>query len=174
MNMLLHGIDTQWIPQTYNIQMIFNSQISNENRRISLNHALEMLGERALDAHDAHDALNDAKNTASICRHLDMEKGIAEYPSLLIRERGMHNSKERSESAATYSSITEILEDPRQRKFFCPICGNPAECTEFVGAKQKYRSSIGECESGHKILVRFNFEAWPDGMLTVKRRFVET
>lgn len=33
-NMLLHEISTEWIPRSYNIQVIFDNQITKENRQI--------------------------------------------------------------------------------------------------------------------------------------------
>lgn len=55
-NMVLHKLDTALIPNTYNIQVIFDNQITQEKRQVSLSYAMEKLGEPALEAHDAlHD-----------------------------------------------------------------------------------------------------------------------
>lgn len=170
-NLAVHKLNPEQIPKTYDIQRIFDSQISKENRKISLERAMEKVGEPALAAHDA---LNDAQNAASVCRHIDIKKGISEYGELSTAKRAAKSrEKERDAAEKTYSSVEEILGDEEQRRFFCPRCGKPAECRDFYGTKQKWRSSIAECENGHKILVRFNFQEWPDGKLSVKRKFCE-
>ena len=78
-NMVLHKMDTSWVPSTYNIQVIFDNQITKEKRQVSLSYAMERIGEPALEAHDA---LHDARNTVCVCLHLDMVKGLAEYAEL--------------------------------------------------------------------------------------------
>ena len=79
-NMLLHRLDTGWIPKAYDLQVIFDDQIAGKNRQTSLTDAVQMVGENALEAHDA---LNDARNTARVCLHLDINRGLSEY-----KERG--------------------------------------------------------------------------------------
>lgn len=76
-NMLLYRLDPAVLPLTYNIQLIFNAQITHENNQCGLSKAMEMVGEPELTAHDA---LHDAMNTYRICEHLDMQKGLSEYP----------------------------------------------------------------------------------------------
>ena len=75
-NLLLHRLDANWIPAHYNLQNIFDAQITNEKKQFSLSYALEAVEEKALEAHDA---FNDALSTYFVCRHLDMERGLREY-----------------------------------------------------------------------------------------------
>lgn len=82
-NMLLHGLDTDWIPVHYNLQNIFDAQVTKEKKQFSLAYALEKFQESPLDAHDA---FNDAVCTYFVCRHLDMERGLREYSACVPGE----------------------------------------------------------------------------------------
>ncbi|MDY4755302.1 MAG: 3'-5' exonuclease, partial [Candidatus Faecousia sp.] len=82
-NMLLHGIDISDLPDTYDLQRIFCKEIMRFSRRMSLDDALKVLGEKG---DTAHDALNDSKNTALVCNHLDLEEYAGEYVSRAFAE----------------------------------------------------------------------------------------
>lgn len=154
-NMLLHELDIEWIPDTYNIQVIFDDQITKENRQVSLLYAMGKIGEPALDAHDA---LNDARNTACVCLHLDMVRGLAEYADLQKRMNCYgRNAAERSRAAKTYTARDEALKDPELFNFSCPECGEDAVCTEFVRQNTDKFISIGRCNNGDELFVRFRF-----------------
>lgn len=115
-NMVLHKLDTAWIPSTYNIQVIFDNQITQEKRQVSLSYAMEKIGEPALEAHDA---LHDARNTVCVCLHLDMVKGLAEYAELqkqMTYYRDLH--MDRSESTKTYGEQGQIHQHRRHQGLF--------------------------------------------------------
>ena len=78
-NLALHELDPARLPKSYNLQVIFDNQITGTNQQISLEKAMECVEEPALESHDA---LNDAKNTAKLCLHLDMKRGFSEYSVL--------------------------------------------------------------------------------------------
>lgn len=170
-NMLLHEIDTEWLPNTYDVQLIFDHQIAKENRQVSLSDAMEKVGESALEAHDA---LNDARNTACICLHLDMVKGLGEYATLQKQMKcyGSH-AKGRSQSAKAYSTREEALGDPEQIRFFCPTCGADVECTGFVRQNSDKFICVGKCENGDELFVRFKFTKCSDGTFGVARILYE-
>ena len=75
-NMLYHGMGIENLPKCYDIQMMFDDQISENDRDMSLAYALWKLG---IDPEDAHDALNDARNTVEVFRKLDLKDGLKEY-----------------------------------------------------------------------------------------------
>jgi len=77
-NMRLHGFNTDKLPVTYNIQRLFNAQITHENNQCTLSKALELLGEE--ETLTAHDALHDAVNTYRVLTHLAMTEGLRDYP----------------------------------------------------------------------------------------------
>lgn len=170
-NMILHEMDLEWLPNTYNIQVIFDDQVSKKKRQISLSDAMEKLGEPALEAHDA---LNDAKNTVCVCLHLDMVKGIAEYATLQKQMRCYGSYvKERSQSTRTYTTKTEALNDPALINFYCPSCGSNVMCVDFVRQNSDKFVCIGKCENGDELFVRFKFTKWPDGKYSVSRILYE-
>ncbi len=73
-NLMFHGLDSSWLPVSYNIQMIFAQQVNLERRQYSLAFALEHF-EIEIDER-LHDALNDAEYTAMVCEKLELEEGI--------------------------------------------------------------------------------------------------
>ena len=170
-NMILHEMNLDWLPNTYNLQVIFDDQIAKEKRQISLSDAMERLGEPALEAHDA---LNDAKNTACVCLRLDMVKGLAEYTALQ-KQMNCCGSQvlERSRPARYYSTKAEALNDPELTKFFCPTCGANVQCVGFVRQNSDKFVCVGQCENGDELFVRFKFTKWPDGKYSVARILYE-
>lgn len=170
-NMVLHKLDTEWIPNTYNIQVIFYDQITQEKKQASLSFAMEKIGEPALESHDA---LHDARNTVCICLHLDMVKGLAEYTKLLkqmTNYRSLH--MDRSESAKTYETKEEALSDPELTQFYCPKCGGIVTCVDIVKQNSNKSIAIGKCENGDELFVRFKITRWDDGRLSVARILYE-
>lgn len=170
-NLLLHNLDTEWLPRAYDLQIIFDSQITNENRQVSLLDAMEQVGEPALVAHDA---LNDARNTVSVCIHLNMEKGLAEYEAL---EQQMHaartDAKDNSLILQTYASREEALEDPEVLHFFCPLCGGNVTCEGLVQQNSDKCICIGKCENGEELFVRLRFRKQQDERFNVSRIIYE-
>lgn len=175
-NMILHNLNTEWIPSSYNIQVIFDDQITKEKRQVSLSYAMKRIGEPALEAHDA---LNDAKNTVCICLHLDMAKGLAEYAILQEQMKSYkshtytRHTKERSPSTRVYSTRAAALNDPKLIRFFCPICGSHVKCVDIVRQNSDKFICIGKCENGDELFVRFKFTKWSDGKFSVSRILYE-
>lgn len=166
-NMILHGLDTGWIPDTYNIQVIFDNQVTKENRQVSLLYAMDKIGEPALDAHDA---LNDARNTAVVCLHLDMEKGLADYIALQKKLNCYgRRAAERNRSGKTYESKNEAFMDPELLRFVCPECGMNAECTGIVKQNTNKFICIGRCSNGDEMFVRLRFTKRADDCFSVSR-----
>lgn len=164
-NMILHGIDTKWIPPAYNLQVIFDSQITHMHRQIALTAALELLNETG---GDAHNALNDAKNTAIVCRHLNLSEGIASYETIAA---DFLSDAELCEGE--YTSRKEALEDKRVTEFECPVCGKKAVCRKYVRQNASKLISICSCEDGHELFVRYKFSKNAEGLTIVKRAAYE-
>ena len=83
-NMILHGIDVSDLPECYDIQRIFSREIMHGETRYSLDTALTLLKEKG---DTSHDALHDARNTAKVCDHLDLEEYLHEYTSKVFAEK---------------------------------------------------------------------------------------
>lgn len=77
-NLEIHNIKCD-LPKIYNLQKIFNNQISKERRQYSLSTAVNMVGE---EEYSHHDALNDALSTYNISKHLDLKSGIKNYSAI--------------------------------------------------------------------------------------------
>lgn len=164
-NLTLHSIDTSRIPQCYNLQIIFDAQITKEHRQVALGRALETLNEVG---EDAHNALNDAKNTAIVCRHLDMVEGIKNYEELTVQFH-TPNAAECDSSENTYQTKKEALKDRELTEFECPVCKKRAVCFGFVRQNSDKTLAIAQCETGKEFFVRFKFARQSDGRIRVKR-----
>ena len=75
-NMLYHGLEIDGLPRCFDIQPMFSDQIMDEDRNYALTYALWKLG---ITPAIAHDALNDALNTAEVLRKLDLSEGLDDY-----------------------------------------------------------------------------------------------
>ena len=77
-NMLYHEIDIDDLPACYDIQPMFDDQISMNERNMALNYAIWKLGIKVSGDH-LHDALCDAIETAEVMRKLDLSEGLDDY-----------------------------------------------------------------------------------------------
>lgn len=145
-NMNLYQLDTTWIPKVYDVQMIFGDQMEKRRNPISLSNAMKELGESELEAHDA---LNDAKNTVRICSHLDMKKAFEVYEAIQFR---MNMSE--SYTGKRYASRTEAGEDPDHLCFMHPGCDERIICTNLVRQNGEKWITIGQSETGKEFFVR--------------------
>ncbi len=76
-NLIIHEMDYDWIPETFDAQLMFDFQETMDNRNYSLDYAFYYFG---LRGGKAHDALNDARDTAAVIRMLDVQEFIQEEP----------------------------------------------------------------------------------------------
>lgn len=174
-NFRLHRMDTDWVPMAYNLQWIFNMQVSGEERQWSLQAAMEKL--ELTSELQAHDALNDARNTARICQALDMEKGMADYPAWVEAKLAKQRAKAQSKPAwleklEGYSNRRAATGDLRRRVLLCPECEGPTVQTSWVRQGDDRWMFMARCRQHGQWLV----EAWmtqqPDGTIQVERKFI--
>lgn len=170
-NMTVHKVNTEWIPDTYNLQIIFDKQHTKTNHQISLKHAMDYVSEPALEAHDA---LNDARNTAKLCSHIDMNKGLVEY-SVLAKDFNKQSTKalDSYRNGKTYTSRAEALNDNSLLSFFCPTCGMQAVCVDFIRQNSDKYICLGKCGNGEEYFIRFKFTKNADGTFCVARIIYE-
>jgi inhibitor of KinA sporulation pathway (predicted exonuclease) len=166
-NMLLHDIDTSYMPPCYNLQNIFAAQISFDTRQYSLSKAIAAVKEEPFAAHDA---LIDAKNTALLCRHLDMTRGLSEYTA---RTESKVGCVEEFVFEEPYRDVADALDDDYVVSFECPECGELIWCEKWVRKSSTILYSLASCEDGQKFVVRLGFKAVADGRVTVKRTVYE-
>lgn len=149
-NLALFSLDEDWIPEFYDLQVFFAHQIAKEKRQFALEDAIEMLGEKPFQAHDA---LCDARSTAVVCRHLDLKKGMKDYPLLAgdITSRPL----EVSEIAVAFENRGEALKELGSSPFSCPKCSGFITPEAPIPQNANKFLSLAECSGGEKYLVRF-------------------
>lgn len=140
-NMLLHGIDVSNLPDTYDLQRIFCNEIMRFSRKMSLDDALKVLGEKG-DV--AHDALNDSRNTVLVCNHLDLEEYGGEYVSRAFAEQPI---------LTAYESPRAALDAPQLRQYTCPWCGEAVTASSWLRFDREEFACSGQCSEGDEILV---------------------
>lgn len=74
-NLIMHGMDYNWIPEDFDAQIMFDVQETMADRNYSLDYAVCYFRIRG---NQAHDALNDARDTAEVIRHLNLQEFITE------------------------------------------------------------------------------------------------
>ena len=132
-NMIVHGMDLSVLPECCDIQRIFSREIMRSDTRYSLDTALAILRETG---DTAHDALNDAKNTAKICGHLELEEYLQEYVS------GIYVPQPNGRS---YTSRQQLLEDRDLLNVRCPLCGTEIRCEDWVSTGGNTFLAYGLC-----------------------------
>ena len=160
-NMVLHGIDVSDLPECYDIQRIFCREIMRGNTLYSLETALTLLKEQG---DKAHDALHDARNTAKICNHLDLDQYIGEYASKVFAEKP---------TGKKYDSRKEIFQDPFLLEFYCPWCGQPVKYEPWLAVYGGAPIAYGICPDGDEFLVQLSISRHPQGEYSVKRMIFE-
>lgn len=143
-NMRLHGIDAAELPVCYDIQRMFSREIMRENGRFSLDHALEVLGERG---DTAHDALHDARNTAKVCGHLDLDVYLEEYGAKAFAPEIANTA---------YESAEALRGDEALSGFPCPWCGAAVSCEPWLYWEKNTWTSLGACEEGDEFFVELS------------------
>lgn len=75
-NMLVYGMSIDDLPWCYDVQQMFDDQITQEGREYALSYAMWKFG---IKPQMSHDALNDAVNTAAVMKYLDLSEGLDAY-----------------------------------------------------------------------------------------------
>ena len=75
-NMLFHGMDIDHLPKCYDMQLLFDDQVTQEDRSFALSYAMWKFD---IKPQRSHDALNDALNTVEVIKRLDLSEGFEEY-----------------------------------------------------------------------------------------------
>ncbi len=148
-NMKLHSIDDSEMPKCYNLQLIFNKQITGENRQWSLSSAMEKLN-MPLDL-PCHDARNDAIYTARICSALDMQKGIASYSEPLPKEKKPPRS--RYHAIKEHLVSTKEISSEYKDSIRCPRCDLPMVINRRIRMRNRDKIFSASCPDHETFLV---------------------
>lgn len=160
-NLLAHGMDVSDLPDCCDIQRIFSREIMRGNTRYSLDTALAILKEKG---DTAHDALHDARNTAKICDHLNLEEYIGEYTAKVFAE---------IPNGVAYESRQQVREDKSLLQFTCPWCGEQVTCEPWISYMGNTFSAYGLCPQEDEFLAELRIHAHPDGNFSAKRILFE-
>ena len=160
-NLLIHQMDVTNIPVCYDIQRIFSREIMRGDTRYSLETALSILKERG---DTSHDALHDARNTAKICAHLDLDVYLEEYASRVFAEQP---------SPIIYDTRQALRGDLALRQFLCPWCGEPVTCEPWLSYQGNTFAGYGMCPQEDEFLVELSVIKRPDGRYSAKRIIYE-
>lgn len=140
-NMLLYGIDVSNLPDTYDLQRIFCNEIMRIPRKMALDDALKVLNEKG---DIAHDALNDSRNTALVCGHLNLEEYGGEYVSRAFAEQPI---------LTVYESAHAALADEALRQYRCPWCGETVTAEGWLPLNREEFMACGACAEGDELLL---------------------
>ncbi len=160
-NMLLHGIDISDLPDTYDLQRIFCKEIMRFSRRMSLDDALKVLGEKG---DTAHDALNDSKNTALVCNHLDLEEYAGEYVSRAFAEPPLK---------MVFDSPWAALASLELRQLNCPWCGQSIQAAPWLSMDHQEYISMASCDQGDELLISLELISTGSNRFHPRRVFYE-
>ena len=75
-NMLFFGMDIDGLADCYDVQVMFDDQVTQDDRSFALSYAMWKFG---IKPEYTHDALNDAINTVEVMKRLDFSEGLAGY-----------------------------------------------------------------------------------------------
>lgn len=74
-NLIMHNMDTSWIPEPFDAQLMFDDLETMADRCFSLDYAVVYF---RIKGNKGHDALNDARDTAAVIRNMDVATWIEE------------------------------------------------------------------------------------------------
>ena len=80
-NLCFYGLGTAWTDRNYNLQIMFHQQHDPDSPMRGLSSAVEFF---QIETEDSYlDGLADAAYTAEVAKHIDIPRGIEEYPEYL-------------------------------------------------------------------------------------------
>ena len=166
--MIIHQIEIPSIVYWCDLQRIFSCEIMRDEKKWSLENAVDTLG---LPKERAHDALHDARNTYTICTRVDIPMFVDEYHLSYVgyekdKLAGMMDGK-------VYSNIEELLKDESFASIICPFCGEKIAFGETVFYSEKSFFRYGKCQEGDEFLGRYRINRQHDETLLGKRLIYE-
>ncbi len=165
-NLIINGVGTEWLPKYYNLVVMFNDQVSGETRQWALEDAMTaMMIESDLSAHDA---LNDAQNTAKIAQKLDIRAGMAAYEENSVR---MQYSVAHAQTThfTGFESAELALSDRDCLRCVCPICAKKLPAGKWTGNIYTRMVSVIVCPIHGSFKVSVQAKREDDGSWSVTK-----
>ena len=159
-NMAFYGLDTSITDRSYNLQIMFNQQHDPGNLVRGLSYAVDFF---QLDVTETyHDGLNDAVYTAEVAKHIDIPRGIEEYPDYLKYFEGDGDQAFldclRYANYTRFESFEDMIADPRIIETKCPHCSVLTEATEPVYPESGRMVWTCKCPEHGEYLIRVSFK----------------
>lgn len=159
-NLNFYHLDTSFTDRYYNLQIMFNQQFDPGNVVRGLSFAVDFFGLTVEDSY--HDGLNDAAYTAEVAKHIDIEKGMEEYPDYLKYFEGDGDQAFldclRYANYTRFEGYDEMMGDPRIVDTKCPHCGMATTHTEPIFPEPGRSNWIASCSQHGEFLIRVSFK----------------
>jgi hypothetical protein len=159
-NLSFYGLSTAITEKSYNLQIMFNQQHDPGNLVRGLSYAVDFFHLEVEDSY--HDGLNDAAYTAEVAKHIDISKGIAEYPDYLKYFEGDGDQAFldclRYSNYTRFESFEDMAADPRMKDTKCPHCGALTTATEPVFPESGRMVWTCKCPDHGEFLIRVSFK----------------
>ncbi|MGI5935612.1 MAG: exonuclease domain-containing protein [Oscillospiraceae bacterium] len=161
-NLIIHDMDIDWMNNWINLQVIFNIQTGGDGNQKSLVKAMEYYGIEQTRA--AHDALDDAYNTAFVCSKMNLLEGLEKYKNagnqLANRVSPVNNPSAEGAlplehvASRVYDSKAELFGDKDLTGIVCPDCGALLKNFRWVNQGDKRYMTMASCPKHGKFLLR--------------------
>ncbi len=110
----------------------------------------------------AHDALNDARNTARVCGSMDLERCMEEY-CLRYIDYGPDRLAGRV-GGLPYPDLPAAQADPQLTALTCPYCGQPLTLGEWTRKDGNTMLAYARCNEGDEYLAVCRYGRTPEGI----------
>ena len=159
-NLSFYGMDTGFTDRNYNLQIMFHQQHDPDSPMRGLSSAVDFFQIEAADSY--HDGLADAAYTAEVAKHIDIPRGIEEYPDYLKHFEGDGDPAFldclRYANYTRFESFEEMAADPRIKDTKCPSCGALTQATEPIYPEAGRMVWTCRCPEHGEYLVRVSFK----------------
>ena len=171
-NMVLHGLNSDWVSRWYNAQLIFNAQTDGSSAQKALKTAMAIF--EIEPSRPAHDALGDAYHTAVICTRLDLARGICEYGAARKQhEEGFHGADIPGcisrQVYHGYSGKDAAIKAMGGKENLCPLCKRRMRPVRWISQPGHRYMSMMKCTRHGEYLVRIRLIREEDGTMRVSR-----
>ncbi len=154
-NLRVHNMSCESLPPSFDLQKIFARQIAGKKQQFSLSDAMEQLG--IPQTIPAHDALNDALNTAAVCHKLDLDTGIAHYDDPFPQQKKSPFDDE-SLPRTIYQSYQEMAQTEFDTPCACPACGEDMSLGKWIRRAPGKRITLATCACGEKYILKIRWK----------------
>lgn len=170
-NLSFYGISEAFTRSYYNLQIMFNQQFEPGQAVRGLSYAVDFFQLEVADSY--HDGLNDAAYTAAVAKHIDIARGMEEYPDYLKYFEG--DGDQAYLDCLRYSNFTrfetyeDMIADPRIIQVKCPYCGAVTENTEPIFPESGRMVWTSNCPEHGGYLMRVSFKRNRDDSMRASR-----